>query len=56
MDQNINKGQIYYIWNMVNEKEYVGQAVMFCNKQDNLINFGYKKRFEEHMQYNKNKK
>ena len=46
-----NKGHIYCINNTENNKKYIGQTVLYRKSGNKFIEFGYKKRFNEHLLY-----
>lgn len=52
----MDEGQIYYIYNSVNNLGYVGQVVKYRNKQKKSVEFGYLKRFQEHLSSSNQKK
>lgn len=56
MDSQTIQGQIYIIKNVINDKVYIGQTVDKRRSRNKLIEFGYLKRFREHITYSKNKK
>lgn len=49
------RGHIYCITNTINKKLYIGQTVSHRKSKNNYVEFGYKKRFKEHLVTSQNK-